>query len=166
MSGNPRQSSILYSMPWIPVPRYCIPVFLVKLGLWIPILSRILDSLSCILNSKAQDSGFNKPNFHGFRIPQAKLSRIPGSGFFYMGRNNIHIGSLEVTIERDRGSKKLVGQKQTIHQISGRLSYHWVGFHCYRGMYSGAKRDKNDIYLKTPLNQLPVGILFIINIQY
>ena len=30
-------------------------------GTWIP------DSLSCILDSRAQDSGFHKQKFHGFR---------------------------------------------------------------------------------------------------
>ena len=51
----------------------------VKLGLWFSIVSRIPDSLSCILDSKAQDSGF--------RIPKAKISRIPVSGFPYKGRS-------------------------------------------------------------------------------
>ena len=68
---DPRQSSILYAMPWIPDPRYWIPVFLVKLGFWIPIISRIPDSLSCIPDSKAQDSGFHKQNFYGFRDPDS-----------------------------------------------------------------------------------------------
>ena len=40
----------------------------------IPIVSRIPDSLSCILDSKTQDSGFHKPNFPGSRI------RIPLHG--------------------------------------------------------------------------------------
>ena len=60
----------------------------VELGFWIPILSGIPDSLSCIPNSKANDSRFNKHNFPGFRIPQAKMSNswIPKSGFPFMGR--------------------------------------------------------------------------------
>ena len=44
------------------------------------------DSLSSILDSKAQDSGFHKQNVLGSRIPHAKISRIPRSGFSYMGR--------------------------------------------------------------------------------
>ena len=36
-----------------------------ELGFWIPIFSGIPDSLSCILDSKAQDSGFNEQTFPG-----------------------------------------------------------------------------------------------------
>ena len=35
----------------------------VQLGFWIPIIDEILDSLSCILDSKARDSRFQKKNF-------------------------------------------------------------------------------------------------------
>ena len=38
-----------------------------ELGFWIPFLSGIPDSLSCILDSKAQDSGFNELKFPRFR---------------------------------------------------------------------------------------------------
>ena len=44
-----------------------IPDYLpVQLGFRIPIVSGIPDPLSCTLDSKAQDSGFNKQKFHGF----------------------------------------------------------------------------------------------------
>ena len=49
--------------------------FLVEHGFWIPILSGIPDSLSCIPDSKTQDSGFHKENIY----------QIPESGFPYMG---------------------------------------------------------------------------------
>ena len=39
------------------------------LGCWIPIVSGILDFLSCILHSKTQDSGFRMQNLPGFRTP-------------------------------------------------------------------------------------------------
>ena len=54
------QSWILDSMPLIPYSRYLIPI-----------LSRIPDSLSCILDSKAQDTGFHSKNCtdSGIRIP-------------------------------------------------------------------------------------------------
>ena len=42
---------------------------LVKFGFWIPIFSRIPDSLSCIPNSKAQDCRFDKKLFPGVRNP-------------------------------------------------------------------------------------------------
>ena len=42
-----------------------------ELGFWIPILSRILDSLTCTPDSKPQDSGFHKQKFHGFRNPDS-----------------------------------------------------------------------------------------------
>ena len=41
----------------------------VELEFWILILRRILDSLSCIPDSKAQDSGFHKQKFLGFQNP-------------------------------------------------------------------------------------------------
>ena len=44
-----------------------------ELGFRIPILSGIPDSLSCIPDSKVQDSRFHKQSFPGFRILQAKL---------------------------------------------------------------------------------------------
>ena len=43
----------------------------VELGFWIPIVSGIPDSHSCIQDSMAQDSGFHKQKFLRFRIPHA-----------------------------------------------------------------------------------------------
>ena len=43
------------------------PVFVS--GTWIPIFSRISDSLSCISDSKAHDSEFYEELFPGSRIP-------------------------------------------------------------------------------------------------
>ena len=41
--------------------------------------------------------------------------------------NEIHSRFVEVTIEIDRGSKKLAGLlKQFIRQVPGKLNYHWV----------------------------------------
>ena len=40
-----------------------------ELGFWIPIFSRIPDSLSCIPDFKAQDSRFHKEKVPGFRNP-------------------------------------------------------------------------------------------------
>ena len=60
--------------------------FSVELGFRIRIVSEIPDSYTCIPDSKAQDSGFHKQRFPRFRIPNAKISRIPESGFLYMGR--------------------------------------------------------------------------------
>ena len=59
---------------WIPRPGFRIPgtgfrSLLVKFGFWIPIFSRIPDSLSCIPNSKAQDSRFHKKIFPGVSNP-------------------------------------------------------------------------------------------------
>ena len=65
-----------------------IPVRSVELGFQMPIVSGIPDSFSCVPDSKAQDSGFHKQNFPGFRIPQANISQIPESGFPYMGRES------------------------------------------------------------------------------
>lgn len=48
-----RESSSLDSTPWIP------DALSLELGLWIPIVGEITDSLSSILDSKAQNSGFH-----------------------------------------------------------------------------------------------------------
>ena len=71
MLGNPKQSWILDSKPWIPDSRHLIPVFSKGTLDWIPILSRIPDSLGCIPDSKVQDSGFHKQKFHGFHDPDS-----------------------------------------------------------------------------------------------
>ena len=49
-------------------------------------VTEIPDSLSCFLDSKAQDSAFHKQNFPEFRIIQAKTCRIPESGVPYTRR--------------------------------------------------------------------------------
>ena len=68
MQGNPIQSGILESTPWIPDSRYWILDSLaVKLGLRIPVASGIPDSLSCIPDSKAQDLWFHEQKFPEFR---------------------------------------------------------------------------------------------------
>ena len=68
--------------------------FSVELGFRIRIVSGIPDSYTCIPDSKAQDSGFHKHKFPRFRIPNAKISRIPESGFLYMGRLSDAAGDL------------------------------------------------------------------------
>ena len=66
---------------WIPRCGFQIPgtgfqYLSVEIGFWIAIISGIPDSLSCIPDSKNQESGFI-----------SKItSRIPDSGFSYMGR--------------------------------------------------------------------------------
>ena len=70
--GNPRQSWILESTPWITGFQS----LSVELRFWIPIVSEISDFSSGIPDSKAHDSGFHKQIFPGVRIPQAKISRI------------------------------------------------------------------------------------------
>ena len=77
MKGNSIQSWILDSTPRITNSRFRIPWSLsVKLGFWIPIVSGIPDSLSCIPDSKDQDFGFHKQEF----------PRIPEFGFPYVTR--------------------------------------------------------------------------------
>ena len=46
----------------------------VELGFRIPIDSGIVDSLSCIPDSKAKDSGFHSNNLLDIRTPAAKIS--------------------------------------------------------------------------------------------
>ena len=59
--------------------RFCA----VELGFPILIVSMILDSLSCIPDSKAHDSGILKKKFPASGNPQAKISRIAETGFPY-----------------------------------------------------------------------------------
>ena len=58
--GNPRQSGILDSTPWVPNSKYLIVDSLsVEPEFRIPIVSGIPDSLSGIQDSKAQNFGFH-----------------------------------------------------------------------------------------------------------
>ena len=62
---------------WIPSRGFRIPCtgfqsLSVEVGLWIPIVSGISDSLSCILDSKTQDSGF---------LTGLRSKRFRGKGF-------------------------------------------------------------------------------------
>ena len=74
MYWNPRESGILDSPPWIPIPGSGHSSLSMELGFQIPIVNGIPDSLSCIPDSKARDSGLHKQNFLRFRIPQANIS--------------------------------------------------------------------------------------------
>ena len=58
----------LDSTPWIPDSRYWISVFTSG--------TRILDSLSCILDCKTQNAHSISKIFFRFRIPQAKFCRF------------------------------------------------------------------------------------------
>ena len=67
---------------WIPHLGFRIPgtgfqSFSVELGFWIPIINGNLDSLKCILDSKAQDSKFHKQNFPCF--PNSTVKNFPNS---------------------------------------------------------------------------------------
>ena len=60
---------------WIPHCGFRIPgtgfwYLSVELGFWIPIVSGIPDSLSCIPDSKTWDSRFHEQNIPGFQIPR------------------------------------------------------------------------------------------------
>ena len=52
-----------------------------KLGIRIAIVTGISDSLTCIPDSKAQESGSHNSNFPDSKFQQPKISRIPDSGF-------------------------------------------------------------------------------------
>ena len=80
----------------------------VELGFPILIVSMILDSLSCIPDSKAQDSGILKEKVPSLRIPQAKISRIAESGFPYnsLDELNFHCWWYSIAINLLTGSLK------------------------------------------------------------
>ena len=104
--------------------------FSVELGFWIPFLSGIPDSLSCILGSKAQDSGFNEQNFPGIRILQAKISHIPESRFLYMRRYLyilfIFLSRYFLYVTQFGGSSHCLNFDKFLDTVllSGRDSYH------------------------------------------
>ena len=50
-----------------------------KLGIRIAIVTEISDSLTCIPDFKAQESGSHNSNFSDSKFPQPKISRIPDS---------------------------------------------------------------------------------------
>ena len=71
---------------WIPCCGFRIPgtglqLLSVEREFWIPIVSGIPDSLSCIPDSKTRDSGFHEQNVPVFGIPRQKSLgfRIPNS---------------------------------------------------------------------------------------
>ena len=70
MLGNPKQSWILDSTPWILNSQVLDSGFFVS-GNWIPDRNRwwIPESLSCIPDSKAQFSGFHSKNLLDSGIP-------------------------------------------------------------------------------------------------
>ena len=71
-SPHLKQSWIVNSKPWIPDSKKWNPdSFSVEVRFWISIVRGILDSLSCTF------SRFQSP---GFRIPRAKIFRIPLHG--------------------------------------------------------------------------------------
>ena len=68
--GNPRQSWIVDSTPWIPDSRYPIPAFVSGSWILIPIVSGIQESLGCIPAPKPwipdfTDSEIQIPSSHG-----------------------------------------------------------------------------------------------------
>ena len=86
MKGNSIQSWILDPTPRITNSRFRIPWSLsVKLGFWIPIVSGIPDSLSCIPDSKDQDFGFHKQKFP--RIPEIRIPLRDAEVGCFVGKN-------------------------------------------------------------------------------
>ena len=70
-----------------PIPATWFPFFSVELGFWdpwVPVVGRILDSLSYIPHSIARDSGFHEQNFPAFRNPE---SGFPHRGQFKTSPN-------------------------------------------------------------------------------
>ena len=61
----------------------------VQHGFRITIVKWNPESLSCFPNFNAHDSGIQNQTFPGFRIRQAKISRIPEPGCLFMGRGVI-----------------------------------------------------------------------------
>ena len=78
MLGDPTHPWILDSTHGFRIPGTGFQSLTVELGLWISIINGIPDFLSCIPNSKAQDSGFHKHIFP--RILDSVSKNFPESG--------------------------------------------------------------------------------------
>ena len=103
---------------WIPRRGFQIPgtgfqSLSVELGFWIPIVSGIPDSMSCIPDSKTRDSGFHKQNFSGFRVPLSGVNLFKRNGMkanpekhqtFMWGNTNPHMNIKCMRTETDSQS--------------------------------------------------------------
>ena len=69
------------------------------------------ETLSRILDSKAQDSEFNDKNFPGFRIRQAKISQIPESGFPYIGPFQAQLSKADLGARNKKIIKNIDGAR-------------------------------------------------------
>ena len=71
----------IHDSPGIRIPGTGFQPLSMELGVWIPIASGIPDALSCVPNSKAQDSVFREYNFSGlqFSIHKQKFPGIQNS---------------------------------------------------------------------------------------
>ena len=69
----------------------------VKLGFWSPIVSRIPDSLSCILDSKVQDFGFHKKIFRNSGFHRQKFPGFRNPNSLTLGKTLRHIYSKKYT---------------------------------------------------------------------
>ena len=86
--GNPRQSWILDSTPWIPDFNYWIPVLFqlnLDCGFQLFVGFRIPTAVFWVPKSRILH-GFHKQKFSRFRIQQAEIFLFPKSGFPYLGR--------------------------------------------------------------------------------
>ena len=115
--GNPNQPYILDSTPWIP------DSLSVDLGSWIP------NSMSCIPNSKAQDSsnspsktfpgfGFHKQSFSRFRNPDSfawgekePASRLTCESLAQIGAGTSSASSLARSPSEKNWSKEWGGER-------------------------------------------------------
>ena len=69
----------------------------VELGFWIPIVSGIVDSLSCLLDSKVQDFGFHKKIFSNSGFHRQKFPGFRNPNFLTQGKTLWHIYSKKYT---------------------------------------------------------------------
>ena len=85
-----REFKILDSSPYILDSRYWILYSLtVELGFRNSIVGGILDSLSCIPDSKTQDSGFHKSNFPDSRFHKQKFPGFPNPDSLTWGEKQV-----------------------------------------------------------------------------
>ena len=73
---------------------------------WIPFLSGIPDSLSCIPYSKAHDSGFHRKNFQNSRIPVPFMGKTMGVNKLFRCRKALNFQS---NVRFNQNQKKSLG---------------------------------------------------------
>ena len=123
-SRHVRESkTILDSKPWIP------DSLSVELGFRIPIVSGFIpDSLSCIQDSKAQDSGFHSKNFKCW-IQDSTRKNFPDS---FTGASQCSVHNFKTAYYAHRRGSHHLDLHNSLHLTKAKLSSCWDVFYSFK----------------------------------